>query len=543
MADPYEVKIRTTAEGTGAEETDRKLDEIERKTAEINAKKESAAPLKDILPVEQKITAEKTAQNVQSVAAAEATATQGANLNEAAEAASRLAQNLATGGDATRSLGSLIAALAPSLAPVAVAAFALYEALKATHSIATGLGKLFGGFSFGDLVSGFNPEAIARQITAANQLKQRLEEISKLSFNELSSALDKGREKLTALSDKYREELLKDDSLLEPIKQQHQHVLQSMREQIAALERENTLLEFERNITEATQKLEEEKTAELQRQAALRAADIQAQSEVTSLEKEINATRDAGLSNTAKVDLYRQKVADIQHALANLGVSASSPNEAYTKSIGLSDTVRAKVLEQVKAWQEVGSEQEKTNKAIDAERRKIEETNAGALTEKIRLLREAAKYNPSAGHSEQADRLEGKGPGTGKVDESFYQNILKNDPTDVNANLAMEAIIKQKIAAQDALIKVNTEASTAITATAKGGTDAIVRSVQDTSAAIPALFQPVADRIANDIPKAIDAGLSELSKAVTTGIGNIAGDFKGQVADLQQQIDAIWQNI
>jgi hypothetical protein len=511
------------------------------------SERESVAIARQLLEAEAQITFQKGLQAAASNEANAGNLLAGVNLGKARQEATVLGRELLTGGNTTRTLGSLLGSLGPAILPVIAEVGALYALMAGTNTAAQTLGKILGGFSFGDLISGLNPEAIAREITAANQLKQKLQEIDKLSFEQLSSNLDKGREKLTELTDKYREELLKDDSLLEPIRQKHAEVLQSMRNQVAALTRENELLEFERNIKEATAKLEEQRTAEIEKQAALRKADIAAQSEVTKLEKDISSTRESGFSNTQKVDLYKQKVAEINHELQNLGISASSPEDAIKKSIGLSDTQRAKILEQVKAWQDVNGEQTKINKAIDDEKKKIDDENKTALAEKIRLLREAAKYNPAGGYDAQADKLAGTGPGSGKVDENYYKNVLAQSSPDsqdaTNAKLALASLYAKAADAVKLAGDTGDAASKAITDTAKGGTDALSKAVTDVSARITPLFQPVADRISTDIPKAISDGVAQINAAVTAGIGNIANDFKSQVANLQQQINVIWQNL
>jgi hypothetical protein len=208
------------------------------------------------------------------------------------------------------------------------------------------------------------------------------------------------------------------------------------------------------------------------------------------------------------------------------------------------------------------------------------------LQEKIRLLREAAKYNPTAGHGEEADRLEGKGPGSGKVDESFFQRILQQNPNDVNANLALEAITKQKIAALDAQMKSVEKAATAVDkiqpvipkapvppptapergdtgfssaarqsgADAAGGLDQFGSSIgtglEQLRAAIdnalndlPQQFGPVADAIQNEIPAAVEKGTEALSQAVVSSVGNMAAQFNKKADDLQKQIDALWQAV
>jgi hypothetical protein len=603
MGEPYEVNIKTTADESGAQQIEGSLDRVKEKAAEVNAAptRPPAGPETAIseAAVEARMTAEERINSIytqrqiladlelektqaiaagdteraallevelnilrqalqlqtsaalseteavaiatervaaeaqitfqkqlQALAAKEqdgANALAGVSLGRARAEAFTLTRELGTGASTTRTIGALLGSLGPQIGIATFAAYLLYQNFDKIEGAIQAVANALAGVD----------ASLAEQIKKGHQFEITLRDAGKKSVDDLASSVEKLNDEITLLHDDYLKAVLDGDDKLAA----------SLQKQLTAKTQLRDLYAEEEQFARSLATLEEQRTAELQRQGAIRKTEIQSQSEVTKLEKEIAATRDAGFTNTQKLDLYRQKVLDIQAALKNLGIAATSPHEAEIKSIALSDEVRLKVLEQVKAWQDVNGEQKKTNAAIDEERRKIEETNAGALAEKIRLLREAEKYNPTAGHGAEADRLEGKGPGAGKVDESYYKAILDKDPTDVNANLAMEAITKQKIAAQDVLIKNSGAATTAITDIAKSGTETLAKTVSDTSAAITPLFQPVADRISTDIPRAIEEGVAKLNAAVTAGVGNIAADFKGQIADLQQQIDTIWQNI
>jgi hypothetical protein len=336
--------------------------------------------------LEAQITFQKELQNLAAKQSAGENLLAGANLGKARQEATTLARELLTGGNSTRTLGSLLGSLGPAILPILGSAATLYATMIATNKVAQEAGKLFGGFSFGDLAGGFNPEAIAREITAADQLKQKLHEIDNLSFEQLSSSLDKGREKLTELTDKYREELAKDEGVLEPIRQKHAEILESIRAQIEAQTRENELLEFERNIKEATATIEAMHTAEIERRHEARERDIDLQKQGSALDQAFREGRASELSGNSKLDAYRERIAAIKTELQGLGASATSPAAAYSSAIGKSEELHNSIVKLATEWQKLSGEERSAAVASAEQTAKLGDQTL-ALGQNIEALR------------------------------------------------------------------------------------------------------------------------------------------------------------
>jgi hypothetical protein len=591
----FEVLLKTTADRTGALQTKADLEDVKNeagstgsngKGTDIDRVLRDAGLRKETLATETAITVEAKAQGAASAAAAAASELHGVNIARAEQAAGRLTRQLVSGGDVTRSLGGLLAELAPALAPAALGVLALYETLKATNFAAQTLGELFGGFSIGDLASGFNPTALLDEVAAAEDLKRLIRDINKESLSQQEASIEKLGDKVQDLTQKYREQVVAFEGLLEPITGANANLLTNSAAQIRILQAELNLRQLHLENSRLEVALESGKTAELERQSEVLKSQIAIQGQQTRLAGEFKSTLEAGFSSSDKIDLFKTRIGEIQRQLKNLGVDAETPNQAFQKGIGLSDAQRVKIDQLAAAWQRLKGDIKQTQ---DAEAAAAAAGKASA-DEKIAILQRLAQLGDASAQGKIDKLLDIKPPSATDATKAFYERILADATATVaeiqNAKANLQLILDRQLRALegpaqkpagtlsdslDALQKKSTtiappttppgEASAsagagvgagasiaadkaaAITAAVNQVAQQIGQVLEASAAGIPLSFTPVAQAIQTDIPQAIERGTAALAVAVVNSVGAIDAKFAAALervrASLQSQINGL----
>jgi hypothetical protein len=525
----------------------------------------------------------------------------GVNIGRARQEATVLGRELLTGGNTTRTLGSLLGSLGPYILAAAGASVAFYEALKGVNALAQTLGVTLSG--------GLDPETVAKEITALDKLKQALADIDKQSFKDLSAELDKSGQKITELTDKYREAMAQTNGLLEPFLHTNQNLQLSLEAQLAAEVERKSLLEFSANVAQALETLEAEKTAELKNQQEVLKAVIALQNEGVQLAQKFKEAEQATLSDQDKLDTYKTRVEAIKSAIEGYGVSATTAHEAEQKTLdpAIPQAQKNEIIKLATEWTNLGGEIVKTQAQVNAFNAQTAALRQTILTstdvvavqkaaDELKKLNDQATSitklpapSPSQGlekflldtianansstaqinqmksalaqlYLEQAAAPKPFIPPTGPAPE--FAN-LPNQNGEVIVPAAGPAAAKaagpsldqsldalqqkldqrnQEIEAVAPVIQTDIPKSIDDTTSAiTKGFDDISVSLQTVVPAIAPLFAPIATSISTDIPKAIQDGTDQLTAAVVAGVGNLSANFSRQADDLQKQINALWQ--
>jgi hypothetical protein len=127
MADQdFNIKVVTTADTSGIREVDASLDTLRARQRSLAAQFPQGLPSEEAEAVAE--STEKAATETEALAAGGLLA--GTNLGKARQEAAVLARELATGGNVTRTLGSLLGALGPQITVAAIGGLFLFEEIK-----------------------------------------------------------------------------------------------------------------------------------------------------------------------------------------------------------------------------------------------------------------------------------------------------------------------------------------------------------------------------------------------------------------------------
>jgi hypothetical protein len=436
------------------------------------SEEEATANATQRVAAEQQIAFQKQLQNLASREGDTATLATGINLGKARVEATTFARELASGASTTRTLGSLVGALGPTLGIASLAAYVIYENF---HKVEGAIQAISDG------LSGLSGKGLAEEITRADQLRFAIQDAEKQSAEQLSNNIEKAARDLTLLTDQYREALLSGDA----------KASSDLVKKIAARQQELDILRDQQSIAHALEEIEATQTAEITRRQEARKRDLELQKEGTRLGREFQQAHEAGFTDEQKVAADKERIASIRAELQQLGVTAETAAGAYDKSIGPGDAERQNRIKLLAIeWEKLGS-------SIDAVAKKLADQSksdaTAGLAERVRLLREADKLNPRAGYGAEADRLAGtKTPQNDK--EAYFRDVLTKDPGNINAQMFIAAIDKQKA---DSIKTAQESAESAVRAIVGVGasTDAAFKAVK---AAHEALQRQI-DQHATDI--------------------------------------------
>lgn len=203
----------------------------------------------------------------------------------------------------------------------------------------------------------------------------------------------------------------------------------------------------------------------------------------------------------------------------------------------------------------------------DAESKAIENEIKGPLEAKLKILRELATINPAGGYQKQIDKLlEVKPANATDSAKLFYEKIVADAKSTAgeiqNAKANLELILQQELrdiskttaapktpppgreklptglkpyGDSEALSQGVDEIGTQVAA----GADKLKASIDASVAQIKPAFDPVADAM-NQIPTAVTEGAAQITATVTGVATTMRSELGKLAADLQRQIDAIW---
>jgi hypothetical protein len=438
------------------------------------SEEEATAIATQRVAAEAQITFQKQLQLLASQEGNASTLASGVNLGKMRIEMTTFAREAASGASTARTLGALVGTLGPTLGIAGLAAYVIYENF---HKVEGAIQAISDG------LSGLSGKGLAEEITAADKLRFAIQDAEKQSSEQLSNNIEKAARDLTLLTDQYREALLSGDAKASA----------DLLKKIAARQQELDILHDQQSITHALETIEAAQTAEIARRHEARKRDLEFQKEGTRLGREFQQASAAGFTDEQKVAADKERIGNIRAELQQLGVTAETAAGAYDKSIGPGDAERQNRIKQLAVeWEKLGT-------SIDAVAKKLADQNKSdaekGLVERIRLLREADKLQPTRGFGAEADRLAGKK--TNDV-ESLFRDRLSKDPTDINAQVYIAALDKQKADS----IK-----------TAQESAEAAVRAITGVGASTDAAFKAV--KAAHDaLQRQIDQHATDIQNLV-----------------------------
>lgn len=602
MGEPYEVRIKTTTDPSGADETKAALASVGDEAAAINERDVSLARQKEEIAVGQMKALQAEALGQAEVAAElqrevnlRALALrlqQQSNISEAEAVAIarqrsveedkvygkagkfKLLQNLGVDSDTAKTLG--IAALAGfQLSSYIEEAAKYYDDLRIT-------GEKESAELQKQVESWRQMAASAKDLNDVSKLQ---ESITKSVTEQLEKARQLPAEGTKGFFQNTYDALVIYDTALRRLIGDNKTYTTSTDDAIAA---QRELAEVQQAAGDVYVRAAQKNTEAVRALLALPYAEAveRARTEITRLREEQDSLNRSDVKQEQSWQRKQSQVNDLAAGIAKLAAEhellarkqeletqialASDPQKRASlrkelEDLQLNVLIRQKIKEATDLAAAAGKGW------TDSETKAIENEIRGPLEAKLKILRELAQVNPSGGYQKQIDKLLNVKPASATDSAKlFYEKIVADATATAGeiqrAKANLELILQQEL--RD-LAKTTAPPATPPPGREKlpsglkayGDSDAVSQGVEEIGrsvaegtvklqasveasvALIKPAFDPVAEAIESQLPQAVQAGAQEIVAAVSNSTAQTRSIISKIAQDLQRQIDTIWQNL